>query len=120
MPFRLSLVPAILLAVRIAAATSLTGAWTFEWTPDFGGEHPTTHECQVTQTGNALTIQCDEQTMKGHVHGNTVTFEHTTGLKDEITATYTVTLNKDATTMTGSWHLSGGPHRDGKFQAHKH
>lgn len=120
MTFRLSLVVPILFVARIAAATNLTGAWTFEWTPDFGGQHSNTHECNVTQRGDALTIRCDEQTMRGKVHGRTVTFEHTTGLKNEITATYKVTVDKEGATMTGSWHLSGGPYRDGKFQAHKH
>ena len=120
MVFRFSLALSVLFVARIAAGTNLTGAWTFEWVPDFGGQHPNTHECQVTQKGDALTIQCDEQTMKGKVHGKTVTFEHITGLKNEITATYKVTLDKQATTMTGSWHLSAGPYRDGKFQAHKH
>jgi hypothetical protein len=120
MTFRVSLALPLLFAASTAAATNLTGAWTFEWTPDFGGQHPTTHECQLTQRGEALTIQCDEQTMKGKVHGSTVTFEHTTGLKNEITATYKVALNNDGTKMTGSWHLSDGPYRDGTFRAHKH
>lgn len=116
----LTLVLPVLLAGWIAAPTALTGAWAFEWAPDFGGQHPSTHECQVTQAGDALTIQCDEQTMRGTVHGKTVTFQHTTGLNNEITATYKATLDKKATTMTGSWHLSGGAYRDGKFLAHKH
>src|SRR5881392_3249486 len=98
MAFRLSLVLSILFAASTAAA-NLTGDWTFEWTPDFGGQHANTHECQLTQRGEALTIQCDEQTMKGRVRGKTVTFEHTTGLKNEITATYKVSLEKDSTTM---------------------
>ena len=120
MPSRLSLGLLILVAASMAADNNLTGGWTFEWTPDFGGQHPSTHECQVTQRGEALTIQCDEQTMKGKVHGSSVTFEHMTGLKNEITATYNVALDKEGTRMTGSWHLSSGPYRDGKFQAHKH
>jgi hypothetical protein len=109
----------ILFVARIAA-TDLTGAWTFEWNPDFGGQHPNTHECQVTQQGESLTIRCDEQTMKGKVRGKTVTFEHTTGLKNEITASYKVTVDKKGTSMTGSWHLSAPANSDGKFQAHKH
>lgn len=108
----------ILFVARIAA-TDLTGAWTFEWNPDFGGQHPATHECQIAQQGEALTIRCDEQTMTGKIHEKTVTFEHTTGLKNEITAAYKVTVDEKGTSMTGSWHLSAGEHRDGKFQAHK-
>jgi hypothetical protein len=120
MTFRLSLVLPILFASSIAAATNLTGKWTFEWNPGFDGQHANTHECQITQRGEALTIQCDEQAMKGKVHGKAVTFEHTTGLKNEITATYKVTLNQEGTSMTGSWHLSAGDHKDGKFSAQKH
>jgi hypothetical protein len=119
MTFRLLVVLPILFAARVAA-TDLTGAWTFEWNPDFSGQHPDTHECQITQHGEALTIRCDEQTMKGKVHGTAVTFEHTTGLKNEITATYKITLAKTGTSMTGSWHLSAPENKDGKFQAHKH
>jgi len=100
-------------------ATDLTGAWTFEWTPDFGGEHPNTHECELTQRGQALTIRCDEQAMKGTIKGKTVTFSHTTGLKNEQTATYKATLDGKATSMTGSWHLSP-VNKNGKFEAHKH
>jgi hypothetical protein len=58
--------------------------------------------------------------MKGKIRGKTVTFEHTAGGKNEITATYKVTVDQKGTSMSGSWHLSAGDHRDGKFEAHKH
>ena len=119
MPFR----PFVLLPILFVAhtaATDLTGAWTFEWNPDFGGQHPNTHECQITQQGEALTIRCDEQTMKGKVYGKTVAFEHTTGLKNELKASYKVTLDQKETTMKGTWHLSAPENKDGKFLAHKH
>lgn len=118
MTFRLLLVLATLLVAPIAAS-DLTGAWTFEWNPDFGGQHPNSHECQITQQGDALTIRCDEQTMKGKVRGKTVTFEHKTGLKNELTATYKVTVDEKGTSMTGSWHLSAPENRNGKFEARK-
>jgi hypothetical protein len=102
------------------AAPNLTGAWTFEWNPDFGGQHSNTHECRIAQNGDVLTIQCDEQAMKGKVHGKAVTFQHTTGLKNEITATYKATLGANDSVMTGTWRLSAGPTKDGKFQARKH
>ena len=101
-------------------AANLTGAWTFEWNPDFGGQHSNTHECQITQKGQTLSIQCDQQQMKGKVQGKTVTFEHTTGLKNEIKATYKVTVGADGSVMAGTWHLSAGPVRGGKFQARKY
>lgn len=119
MLFRPVLLLSVVFVARIAAA-DLTGAWTFEWAPDFGGQHANTHECQIAQTGEALTIRCDEATMIGKVHGKTVTFEHKTGLKNEITATYKVTLDAKGTIMTGTWHLSSGETRDGKFHARKH
>ena len=115
-----SLVLLPILFVARMAATDLTGAWTFEWNPDFGGERPNTHECQIAQQGEALTIRCNGQEMKGKVRDKTVTFEHTTGSKNEITATYKVTVDEKGTSMRGSWHLSAGEHRDGKFQARKH
>lgn len=115
-----SLVFLPVLVVGVLAATDLTGAWTFEWKPDFGGQGPGTHECTITQQGQTLTIRCDEQTMNGTVRGKTVTFEHTTGAKNELRATYKVTLDKDATSMTGSWHLSSPANKSGKFEAHKH
>jgi hypothetical protein len=102
------------------AARNLTGAWTFEWSPDFGGQHSNTHECRITQKEEALSIQCDEQAMKGRVHGKSVTFEHTTGLKNEITASYKATLDADGTVMTGTWHLSAGQTRSGQFHARRH
>jgi hypothetical protein len=100
------------------AVTDLTGAWTFEWDPDFGGQHSNTHECRIAQHGQALTIRCDEAIMTGKVRGKTVTFEHKTGLKNELTATYKVTIDEKGTSMT--WHLSAGQTRNGKFKAHKH
>ena len=118
MTFRPLILP--ILFVARATATDLTGAWTFEWNPDFGGKHPSSHECQIKQTGETLSIQCDEQAMNGKVHGKTVTFEHTTGLKNELKATYKVTLDQRGTTMTGSWHLSAGATKNGKFVARKH
>ncbi len=118
MTFRSLVLLPILLAAPIGA-TDLTGAWTFQWTPDFGGQHPNTHECQIRQQKETLTIRCDEQAMKGTVKGKTVRFEHTTGLKNELTATYKVTLDSKRTSMTGSWHLSPA-NTSGKFEAHKH
>jgi hypothetical protein len=109
-----------ILLVASAGAVDLTGAWTFEWTPDFGGQPSTTHECQVKQQNGVLAIQCDGQAMKGKLRGNTATFEHTTGLKSELKATYKVTVDPKGTTMKGSWHLSGPEGKVGKFLAHKH
>ena len=119
MTFRSFVLLPILLVAR-TTASDLTGAWTFEWNPDFGGQHPNTHECQITQRGDAITIRCDEQMMKGKVHGKTLTFEHTTGLKNELKASYKVTLDQKGTTMTGSWHLSAPENKNGRFQAQKH
>jgi hypothetical protein len=119
MPVRFLVLLPILFAAPMRA-TDLTGAWTFAWNPDFGGQHPSTHECRITQQRHDLTIRCDEQTMKGKVKGKTVTFEHTTGSKKELTATYKVTLDDRGTSMTGSWQLSSPERNSGKFEAHKH
>jgi hypothetical protein len=114
--------PLVLLAILFAgrlAATDLTGAWTFKWNPDFSGK-PNTHECQIAQRGEDLTIRCDEQTMTGRIRGKTVTFEHKTGLKNELTATYKVTLDEKGISMAGTWHLSAPENKNGKFEARKH
>ena len=58
--------------------------------------------------------------MNGRVRGKTMTFEHTTGLKNDIKATYKATLDQKSTAMTGSWHLSAGETRNGQFDARKH
>jgi hypothetical protein len=118
----MTIVALVLLPVLLATPmgpTDLSGAWTFQWKPDFGGQHPNSHECQIAQQGSVLTIRCDEQTMKGKVKGKTVTFQHTTGLRNELTATYKVTLDDDGRGMTGSWHLSSPENKSGRFEAHK-
>jgi hypothetical protein len=58
--------------------------------------------------------------MTGKVRGKTVTFEHKTGLKNELTATYKVTLDEKETRMTGSWNLAAPENKNGKFEARKH
>ena len=104
--------------VAHVSAADLTGTWTFEWKPDFSG-HPTTINCQVTQEQQALTIRCNEATMRGTVRGRTVTFEHTTGLKNELTVSYKATVDEKGTSMTGTWRLSKPANKEGKFEAHK-
>jgi hypothetical protein len=72
------------------------------------------------QHGEELTIRCDERTMKGKLHGKTVTFEHKTGVKDERTASYKATLDEKGTSMTGSWHLSAPENKSGNSKRASH
>lgn len=113
------LVPLLLmLAAASIPATDLTGAWTFEWKPNFSG-HDNSIDCQVRQVRQALTIRCNEATMHGTVRGRTVTFEHKTGVKNEITARYKATLDEKGASMTGTWRLSKPEGREGRFEARR-
>jgi hypothetical protein len=107
------------LSINTLAAADLTGAWTVEWKPDFSG-HVQAHECEFTQNGRTLTIDCDGAHMKGEVNGRKVTFQHQTGKKDEIRVVYEAELDANGTTMTGTWHLSAPENRQGRFEGRKH
>lgn len=107
------------LSIKTLAAADLTGAWTFEWKPDFSG-HEQTRECKFTHNGRKLIIDCDGAIMKGDVKGRKATFQHPTGKNDEITAAYEAHLDENGTRMTGTWRLSAPENRGGKFEARKH
>ena len=66
-------VPALLLAT-VWTAGSLTGAWTLDLDPDFGGI-PSTLDCTFTQGGQKLVADCgDGPTISGNVDGRKVKF----------------------------------------------
>src|SRR5919199_4968754 len=89
------------LSIKTLAAADLTGAWTFEWKPDFSG-HEQTRECKFKQNGRILTVDCDGAIMKGDVKGRRAIFQHQTGKNDEITAVYEAHLDENGTRMTGT------------------
>ena len=109
-----------LLSMRGLAAPSLTGTWTFEWKPDLSG-HEHAEDCRLTQEGHRLSIDCERANgtvIVGEVNGRKVTFQHKTGKDNELTVAYRVTLDRQSTTMTGTWHLSP-ENREGQFAARR-
>lgn len=85
------------------AATNLTGTWTLKYVKDFSG-NPASVECTVQQHGQKLSGLCGgEARITGRVKNGRVTLEHQTGRNNEITAHYSAVLNKDATSMKGTW-----------------
>ena len=87
------------------AATDLTGTWTLKYDKDFSG-HPTSVECTVQQHGDKLSGMCGgEAKITGRIKNGRVTLEHQTGRKNETTAHYSAVLNKDATSMKGTWRF---------------
>ena len=107
-----------ILVLSTIGAADLTGTWRLELNPDFSGNQQTL-ECTFKQEQEKLMIRCGEATMQGKVSGRTVTFEHKTGKKEEITARYNATLDEQGTVMSGTWRLSAPENRDGKFEARK-
>ena len=103
-----------LLGVQVAAV-DLTGDWTLELNPDFGGTDDTVG-CVFKQDGAALTANCGGAAVSGSVDGQTVTLRVTTGAKGELTATFIGTLDQSGGKITGTWQLG---ERSGNFTAIK-
>ena len=117
----LALLAVPVLFVTLAAA-DLSGVWTLYFNPDFGGEQGQSATCTFKQDGTNLKIQCGSGApITGEVNGQKVTFRVPTGQHDELTATFTGDLDRQATTMTGTWHLVDQNKKDlnGKFDAKK-
>jgi hypothetical protein len=108
--------------VSTLAAADLTGAWTLELDPDFGGVRNAV-ECTFKQDSEALTVDCGGggPPITGEVNDQRVTLRVKTGRNNELTATFVGTLDERATAITGSWKLTDYTgERDGKFTARKH
>jgi hypothetical protein len=118
--------PGFVLSLAIAAvvcvtAAGLSGAWTLELDPDFGG-NPDTVECTFRQNGPKLTIACGGgPTISGEVDRARVTFSVPTGRNNELRAMFTGDLDPREITITGTWQLTDDAgKRNGKFTARKH
>jgi hypothetical protein len=108
------------LCVTLAAA-DLSGVWTLNFDADFGG-HPGSADCTFKQDGARLQIQCGSGApTTGKINEQKVTFQTKTGLHNELTATFTADLDRQGTTMKGTWHLVDQDKKDlnGKFEAKK-
>jgi hypothetical protein len=107
----------LMIALTIQGAVAdLTGRWTLELNPNFGGVAET-RRCTLKQDANALALNCDGVEMAGSVEGQQVTFGLKTGPERELTATFTGTLNQTETMIDGTWSLPGNPagYATGKF-----
>jgi hypothetical protein len=102
------------LVVALGAA-DLSGVWTLELDPDFSG-NPDSVACSFRQDGSKLAIQCGGASNRGEVHDRRVTFQIKTGLKNELTATFTADLDEKGTAMKGTWRLQD---QTGNFSATK-
>src|SRR5438067_770213 len=89
----------------VLAVADLSGRWTLYFNPDFGGEQDQSPDCTFKQDGTKLNIRCGSGApITGEVNGQKVTFRVPTGDHDELTATFTADLDRQAVTMTGTWH----------------
>jgi hypothetical protein len=90
------------------AAADLSGVWTLNSEPDFGGNFDA-YDCTFKQNGQTLTVNCrDDPAMTGQVDKQNVILRFKAGRDGSQTAT-----------LTGTWHLSEPENRDGKFVARK-
>jgi hypothetical protein len=108
------------IALVLAIIANLTGAWTLDLDPDFGGR-PSTADCTFKQDGQKLVADCgDGPTISGEVEGRKVTLRANTGAKNEFTATFNGELDEKETTIHGTWQLTTDHgHSEGKFTATK-
>lgn len=106
------------LALLVLLPANLTGAWTLDLDPDFGGTRSTA-DCTMTQDGQKLVADCgDGPTISGTVDGRKVTLLVKTGQKNELTATFVGELDQRETMITGTWQLTAENGRqEGKFTA---
>jgi hypothetical protein len=108
-------------AAQVKAA-DVTGAWSVELDPDFGG-NPDTIGCTFKQEGQTVTGECGHGAPEpptpivGGVKDRTLTFEVKTGRRNELTATFTARLDDKASTMKGEWRFvdDQGKDRQGNF-----
>ena len=96
------------------AAANLTGLWSLELMPDFGGTDDNVG-CSFLQDGDTLTLNCGfgPPYITGEVQGRTITLRVPTGDK---VAMMVGELDEREATISGTWKLANdrGP-REGKF-----
>jgi hypothetical protein len=101
----LALLVSTVLTATLAAA-DLSGVWTLDFDPDFGGERSTA-DCRFKQERAMLTIQCGSGAPgSGEVHDRSVSFQMKTGPHDELTAFFTASLDEKGRSMSGTWRLA--------------
>jgi hypothetical protein len=100
-------------------AANISGVWTIAFDPATGG-HPGSADCTFTQEGTKLNGRCGESgnPASGEVNGQKVMFQIKSG---EITATYRADLDRQETSMKGTWRIVDAEKkvRTGNFEARK-
>ena len=110
------LVLVALTALWTPPVANLTGRWTLDLLPDFGGNTDSV-ACSLTQNEEKLTLDCGGGSLiSGDVQGRTVTLRVPTGEKNEVTATMVGQLDGQDTSISGTWKVANdhGP-REGRF-----
>jgi len=108
------------LLIVLWAATDLTGMWSLDLKPDFGGNDDNIG-CSLQQQGEKLTVNCGAgPNISGEVRGRTVTLLIKTGPKNELVARFVGELDESETTIEGTWRLEDDTgKREGRFTAKK-
>jgi hypothetical protein len=112
----LSVLCVVLACWTPAAAANLTGQWSLELMPDFGGNDDNVG-CSFRQDGEKLTLNCGAgPNITGEVQGRKITLRVPTGGKNELVATLVGELDERETAISGTWTLANdrGP-REGRF-----
>jgi hypothetical protein len=100
----------------LAAAANLTGQWSLDLMPDFGGNNDNVG-CSFRQDGEKLTLNCGAgPNIIGEVQGRKVTLRVPTGDKNELVGILVGELDEREATISGTWKLANdrGP-TEGKF-----
>jgi hypothetical protein len=110
----------VVASLGTAFAADVTGDWEMELDPDFSGNKDVIG-CSLKQDGEKLTANCGAgPNILGEVRGQAVTFRVKTGVRDQVTATFTGTLDQRATTIAGTWTLADeNGKREGRFTLRK-
>jgi hypothetical protein len=111
---------AVALFTLLETATDLTGMWSLDLKPDFGGNDDNI-ACTFQQDGAKLTANCGGgPNISGEVRDRTVTLLIKTGPKNEFVARFVGELDQSETTIDGTWRLEDDTgKREGKFTAKK-
>jgi len=108
---------ALLALATFWLAVDLTGAWTLDLDPDFGGVRSTV-DCSFKQDGQTLTADCGGAPISGELDGRKVVLRVKTGQDNELTATFAGELDAREATITGTWQLADSAgKREGRFTA---
>ena len=110
----------VALLIVLWSATDLTGMWSLDLKPDFGGNDDNIG-CSFQQQGDKLKVNCGgDANISGEVRDRRVTLLVPTGRNNELIATFTGELDDAETTIEGTWRLEDNTgKREGRFTAKK-